>query len=145
LSIGGKHFMSASQRQILADYLRPLRPLRPLRMMRSLVQAATYFTGEAAIPFFLAELLPASLTTALCFVHDSSWLAFPRIVPLTTPSVVFNPSLAICQAGGRFPSFQLLCVCPRLVSFGWHDCLCSHYPTCFKSGLPSALGGGAAG
>jgi hypothetical protein len=137
--------MSASQRQILTDYLRPLRPLRPLRMMRSLVQAATYFTGEAAIPFFLAELLTTSLTTTFCFVHDSSWLAFSRIVTLTTPGVVFNPSLTICQARGRFSSFQLLSACPRLVSLGRNDCLCSHYPTCFKSGLPSALGGGATG
>ena len=137
--------MSASQRQIHADYLRPLRPLRPLRMMRSLVQAATYLKGKQPYPFSLREILPASFATAFCFVHDNSWLTFSRIVPLTTPGVVFNPSLAICQAGGRFPSFQLLCVCPRLVSFGWHDCLCSHYPTCFKSGLPSALGGGATG
>ena len=46
--------MSASQRQILTDYLRPLRPLRALRMMRSFDTSGHLLKGEAAIPFFLA-------------------------------------------------------------------------------------------
>jgi hypothetical protein len=137
--------MSASQRQILTDYLRPLRPLRPLRMMRSFVTSGHLLHRGSSHTLFLAEILPASLTTTFGFVHDNSWLTLSRIVPLTTPGVVFNPSLAICQAGGRFPSFQLFSACPWLVCPGRHDCLCSHYPTCFKSGLPSAFGGGAAG
>ena len=46
--------MSAPQRQILTDYLRPLRPLRALRAMIGLLkQAVTYFIGEAATPFSL--------------------------------------------------------------------------------------------
>ena len=67
--------MSVPQRQILADYLRDLRPLRPLRMMRSLVQAATYLGGEAAIPYrpFGQFLSAVFATTFCCFVHVNSW------------------------------------------------------------------------
>jgi hypothetical protein len=41
--------------------------------MRSFIKAATYFTGEAAIPFYrpFGQFLPTSLTTAFChFVHE---------------------------------------------------------------------------
>jgi hypothetical protein len=41
--------------------------------MRSFIKAATYFTGEAAIPFYrpCGQFLPTSLTTALVhFVHE---------------------------------------------------------------------------